>query len=627
MAAWSWAGTAAAEPLDILLPDSPPEQVFSAPVSTDAPRAVDPFGAGPAVRLVHPPEGARLPYLKSSFVLGSADPRGRLTVNGQPVPIHPEGGFVTMVSYTTGTFTIRAELALNGSTTTVTRRVVVAPPSPPAPAFPLAIQSVKPEADASVLPGEPVNVSVRASPGHEASFQVQGVRGRFPLTEDPGSSGRGAYRGVFVPRAGDELERAWIRVTLSDMQHRSKITEEAPGRLSLLDDRVPTVLEVSTDIAVLRAGPAASAGDKAGYALFPAPGSRLHAVGRRGKEWKVRLTADRAAWIGDSEAKVLPRGTPLPRPYVGSLSVTARGRSTEVRVAVGTKVPFEVVPSEDGGVLDVRLFGAVSNTDWIHYESTGVVVRRVEWRQEGSDVYAFRVFAEPGAWWGYDARYEGDTFVLELRRPPSDPFAKSPLEGLVVAVDAGHASDKGSVGPTELLEKDANRAIAACLQKKLAEEGAQVVMVRPGDQHVDLYDRPKVAWQAKADLLVSVHNNAVPEGSDPRERGGYSVYYFHPHSFALAKDVHRAYGDVLGGTLKDDGLHYGNLALARASQMPAVLTESAYMVLPREEALLKKESFQCDCAESVLRGLRAFVRRYRAPRAAPAKASPTKKSR
>jgi N-acetylmuramoyl-L-alanine amidase len=55
------------------------------------------------------------------------------------------------------------------------------------------------------------------------------------------------------------------------------------------------------------------------------------------------------------------------------------------------------------------------------------------------------------------------------------------------------------------------------------------------------------------------------------------------------------------------------LALARTPQMPAVLTESAYMILPDEEAFLKTEKFQCECAEAMLRGLKDYARDMREP--------------
>jgi N-acetylmuramoyl-L-alanine amidase len=168
------------------------------------------------------------------------------------------------------------------------------------------------------------------------------------------------------------------------------------------------------------------------------------------------------------------------------------------------------------------------------------------------------------------------------------------------------------------LEKDANLAIAKCLEKKLLAEKAEVIMLRTGSENVALYDRPKLAWAAAGDVLLSVHNNALPEGANPFERNGYGVYYYHRQSQGLAEEIHGAYGEVFGGpargrnvSLRDDGLHYGNLALARTPQMPSVLTESAYIIWPPEESLLKTETFQCDCAEAMVRGLKRFVQKFR----------------
>jgi N-acetylmuramoyl-L-alanine amidase len=571
------------------------------------------------LRIVHPAEGARLPFVRTSFVYGSADPRGRLLVNGQSVSVHPGGGWLAMVAYSTGAFSIRAELLLDGSTVTVVRKVTVAGPPIPAPVTPVTIEYVRPDLALELQPGERVPVVCKGSPGMEAYFQVKGAPGKYPMIEDAESSSRGLYRGLYIAKADHELEDSWLRVTLADKKRGSKTTLEAAGRLTLMDEHRPRVVAVSTDNAVIRAGPAMATGDKGGYIAFPPAGVRLHVVGRKGGELKVRLSETRTGWIGENEVKPLPEGTPAPQTVAGTISVDNGARSAEVRVALGQKVPFAVEPSIDGGRIDLLFFGATSNTDWIHYGgAAGAVVRQVQWFQEEADAYRVRVHAAPGGWWGYDGRYEGSTFVLELRRPPPIEDAKSsPLKGLRVAVDPGHSADRGAIGPTAMLEKDANWLIAQCLFKKLKEEGAEPFYLREADQNVTLYDRPKLAWQGKADLLVSVHTNALPEGGNPFEKNGYGVYYFHPVSYELARDIHAAYGEVIGTggrrsrPLRDDGLHYGNLALPRTPQMPAVLTESAYIMIPEEEALLKTEAFQCDCAEAMRRGLKRFALRWR----------------
>jgi N-acetylmuramoyl-L-alanine amidase len=612
----AFAASAYAEPLAV--PEPPPVVIEGGPQTVSeelipgatAELVVPPY----PIRIVHPPEGARLPSLRSSFVFGSANPNGQLTINGQPVSIHPGGGFLTMLNYSPGDFTIRAELRIGTATATLTRRIVVSEPTPLPPPSPPEIVSVEPSVDMGVMSGDRVTVSCVGSPGNNAYFQVQGIKGKFPMIE----TGRGTYRGVFISLGRDDLEKAEIKVTLTD-EKGDKATKEAAGRLTSLWSRPPWVVEVSTDNAVLRSGPSFGPGDKAGYVLFPPIGVRLLITGRQGSELRARLSPSRSAWISESDVKPLPEGTSPPLAAAGTVSMESRERSALVRIGMDRKVPFEVVPAPDGETVDVSFFGAVSNTDWMHYPSTPGIISSLRWFQDETDVYRVRVHAKPGSWWGYDARYEGGFFVLELRRPPPLANPHFPLEGLTIVVDPGHASDRGSIGPTGFIEKDANLLVAQCLKKKLLEAKAQVVMIREADDHVYLYDRPKLAWLAKGDILISVHNNALPEGGNPFEKNGYSVYYFHPQSFELAREIHESYGNLLGRpthlrrALRDDGLHYGNLALARTPQMPAVLTESAYMILPDEEAFLKTEKFQCECAEAMLRGLKDYARDMREP--------------
>jgi len=610
------AGPLAAESIIVPLPDAPTDEAVEVTVSTEAapPETVAVTTttlATPApLKIVHPPAGARLAPLRTSFVYGSADPAGQLTVNGLPVAIHPGGGWLVMIPFSTGNFTIRAELRLGTETVTVTRPVFVASNPVTSPAKPLTIEYMKPDKSMELRPGDAVPVLVKGSPGMEAFFQIEGVHGKFSLVENaPDAPLRGIYRGSYVLQERDAFKDAEIHITLLDKKRDAKIVRAAPGRLRRMESSWPYVVEVATADAVLRAGPSFSAQDKLGYTLFPPVGVRMEAVARVGDELKIRLSRTQEAWISEKEIRPLRTGTPAPHTTVGSLSLTAKGRSTELRAPMGQKVPFAVTAAADGGWIEARLYGAVSNTDWAHYDSSGGVVSFYQWFQDDPETYRLRLETPAGSWWGYDARYEGSTFVLELRAPPP-AVAKSThvLEGLVVAVDAGHSSDIGSIGPTGLLEKDANLVIAKCLQKKLLAEKATVVMIREGHEHVPLYDRPRLAWRAKADVLISVHNNALPDGGNPHERNGYGVYYFQPQGFPLAAAIHQAYGEEIGRTgdntldLRDDGLHYGNLALARTTQMPAVLTESAYIMVPAEEALLKTADFQCACAEAMVAG-------------------------
>ena len=98
-------------------------------------------------------------------------------------------------------------------------------------------------------------------------------------------------------------------------------------------------------------------------------------------------------------------------------------------------------------------------------------------------------------------------------------------------------------------------------------------MTRTEDIAVDLAPRVAMAERADADVLISIHNNALPDGSDPFTHHGTSVYYNHPGSIPLARDIQ---GELVRALrLPDLGIGRGDLALVRGTWMPSVLTEGS----------------------------------------------------
>ena len=88
---------------------------------------------------------------------------------------------------------------------------------------------------------------------------------------------------------------------------------------------------------------------------------------------------------------------------------------------------------------------------------------------------------------------------------------------------------------------------------------------------------------------------------DPFTHHGFSVYYYQQQSLELARDIHDAYRRDTA--LPDYGLYYDNLALARPTEEPAVLTESAFIMWPPEEILLRSASYQDHLAATLADGL------------------------
>ena len=565
------------------------------------------------IRIAHPGENARLPALDSTFVFGSAPPEGKLFINGNPVPIHPEGGFLTMINLTPGEFQIKALLQLEDKTYHFTRTIFVAEPEKPALVAPLTIEYVTPHQDLQLLPGDYLEVVCKGSPGKTAYFTIKGIKGKFPMTETKIAPG-GIYHGVYRIGNNDKLRKAKIRVTLDDAKHR-KQSKEAAGTVSLFPIDQPVMAEIISPGTVLRAGPALTLNDKAGYLMFPPSGTILQITGSKGNEYRVRLTKTKSVWVNKNQVKLLPPGTLPNYTMIGNVSLNTSGNSIFIRLPLARKIPFKIDPDVNGKYIDISFYGAFSNTDWITNAVTGSI-EQLQWFQDDEETYRLRVSTLPNSWWGYDARYEGNQFVFELRTPPPVNSSDNPLEGLTIVLDPGHSADTGAVGPTGYAEKDANLAIAVNLREKLIAKGVKVIMTREGNENVSLSQRPVIAWQNRADILISIHNNALGYGQNPFIKRGFGVYYYTPMSLPLAEEIHKAYAETFSASnefnLPDDGLYYGNLALTRVPQMPSVLIESAYMIVPEEEAYLKTESFRSACANAIVNGLERYASKMRA---------------
>lgn len=109
------------------------------------------------------------------------------------------------------------------------------------------------------------------------------------------------------------------------------------------------------------------------------------------------------------------------------------------------------------------------------------------------------------------------------------------------------------------------------------------------------------------DVVVSIHNNSLPEGFDPYRRRGTATFYYHLQSYPLAKMVQNNL--VRDLKLPSQGVRFADLAICRLSGMPTILVEAAFMVLPKQEYLLGTEKFQNKIATSLFRSLKQFFKK------------------
>ncbi len=351
-----------------------------------------------------------------------------------------------------------------------------------------------------------------------------------------------------------------------------------------------------------RAEVVARAATSGPYNWFWPNGTRLALTGERGGMLRVALADNRSAWVSASEVRLLPEGTPPPYSRVGTVRMTPQPGWIDVRFALSQPLPFQV---EEGlSSITVTLYGGQSDTNYMQYGGADPLIRYAEWRQVTDSIYTLTVNLTQSVW-GYQAFFAGDgDLVLRIRRPPMLD-AGHPLRGLKIAVDPGHPPG-GATGPTRLAERDANLAIALKLQPLLQAAGATVFMTRTTDAAVPLNARPELAVQANADILLSIHNNGLPSGVNPFGNTGTSDYYFHPQSAELAQALDREIVHELG--TQDLGPGRADLALVRTTWMPAVLTETMYLMVPLQEAALRNPDVQERIAQAHLRGLLDFLR-------------------
>lgn len=603
-----------------------------------------PVVRGPlGLHVAYPPPDAVLQIRDSSFLFGTAGTgEAKVTVDGQPARVWPNGAWLAYVALPTDSLVqvhIDARTASDSAVLDYpVRRVVPDAGRLTVGAAWVDTLSLAPSGRVWLGQGEYLTLGVRAAEGAQVRLRLSDGTS-VPLTPQPGAlevtAGvrafdrdtarlrtpvvRDRYVGLLRGRAvgpdpGDVLplpfalvpvDTAWA--TVEAIVGADTARARWPLQVAVLDS-MPLVAELTDDTAQgtvpdsLTVGRAVPGGT---YTWFFPSGTRAAVTGRRNGDLRLRLSREAEAWVPVVEARAVARGGPAPSAVVGSVTVTPAADRASVRIPLSQRVPFRV--DETDRALVVTLYGASGDVDWMRYGATDSLVRRMSWRQDAADEVSL-TFELSRPVWGYRTRWDRSDLVVDIRRPPVIDEGQ-PLRGRLIAVDPGHPPG-GATGPTGLSEAEANLGVAFELRRLLEEAGAKVLMTRTTDSAVDLWPRVHLAEQAGADVLISIHNNGLPDGINPFVNNGTSVYYNHPRSVPLARAIQAALLSRLG--LRDLGIGRGDLALVRGTWMPSVLTEGLFMMMPDQEAALRSADGRHRYAQAVLDGLREYLRTYAA---------------
>jgi len=592
------------------------------------------------LEVIYPREGLTVTATDSTFIFGNFDYRPfgaatvnaptkfSVTINGVRARLYPNKTYLAVVPVKSGPFTFHTVLrpifadSRMADSTVVDRNVFIPPYLATSPADTLVVDSsyVFPNSNLEMMPGDVLGVAVKASPGGVARFSIDSVAANLPMAERPPVKNfyageavfgqaqppatpfvRGIYTGIYLIRPQDIAAKTTIRFEITDSLGR-RIEMIAPGKLTVGNSGVPRIAVLTQALTVGRTKPGR------GYQLFLPEGVKLWITGREGNSYRAKLAEGESIWAPASNINFLPAGTPLPQSVVEIVRTKSFAKFSRVTIFMSERLPYKIEQERKNQRLHVTIYGATSDTDWIRHDFGDPLIDEIRWSQDGEEKYRLTIDLNQKQQWGYRAYYEENNLILEIKKSPlAGKSRKHPLRDLTICIDPGHGPEPNAIGPTGLFEKDATFLLAEVVAKKLAGRGSHVVLTRQTiEEGIVLTARTKLAEVAGADIFVSLHYNALPDGVNPDKNRGSSAYYFHPQSYPLAQSILRNLLKQL--KLPNFGLFYDNLAVCRVTSMPSVLLEPAFIMHPLEEALILDPAFRDKTAAAIVAGIEEFVR-------------------
>lgn len=237
------------------------------------------------------------------------------------------------------------------------------------------------------------------------------------------------------------------------------------------------------------------------------------------------------------------------------------------------------------------------------------------------------------------------------------PFCIGSTEAkdFVVVIDAGHGGhDPGAIGKISK-EKNINLNVALKLGKQIQKNcpDVKVVYTRTRDVFIPLNRRAEIANDAKADLFISIHTNALAnnrtakgastwtlglaksdanlevakrENSVILYESDYKTRYagFNPNSaesyiiFEFMQDKYMSQSVHLASLIQkqfrhtcqrvDRGVHQAGFLVLKASAMPSILVELGFISTPEEESYLNTETGTTSLSNGIFRAFLNYKR-------------------
>jgi N-acetylmuramoyl-L-alanine amidase len=565
------------------------------------------------IHITYPQDGDTLSVSRVRLAAAVNDSTATVTINDSARKVYPSGAFVDLFSLQPGWNEFRIAARTPGSSADSLLRLFRTEPEVSMPEQPTAFSSerMQPEKDITFYaPGELI-VQFKGSPGGKASFEIDDlVDDELPMVELPASETggiRGIYRGVYSVKPGDECDNERIIFYLEGMDGDDE-KWKTERRVTVRQTGQPVLVRTTDDDNLLFYRPGSE------IATELPSGITVQVLSETENGYRVALSENLSAVISRNRVELLPAGLPVPHAEMYGIFSSWNNDWLEISFSLSTRVPFRLIQSGAPQSVQVEFFQIHFQNEWTVYPETDSLsaadssfLSLIEWQQVADNTLRFNFLLDTPQQWGYKARYEGNRFILSLRKPPV--IAKeNPFANLVIALDAGHGgAHLGAVGSTGYMEKDANLRYTLILADLLREAGAQVILTRDADSTMSLRRRADIAADANAHMLVWLHNNSTGITRHPEDVKGTSTYYTRAQGLAFAKSV---YPELKNLGLTPVGLVHRSYYITRQTKYVVFLVEGAFMSNPDDEIFLMDEQNLRRLAQAVFNGIRNQLQIY-----------------
>lgn len=188
--------------------------------------------------------------------------------------------------------------------------------------------------------------------------------------------------------------------------------------------------------------------------------------------------------------------------------------------------------------------------------------------------------------------------------------------GHTIVIDPGHGGeDPGKVGINGELEKDINLQIAMKVRDLLADAGIQVIMTREDDRMLagenssskktaDLKERIRIIDEAKADFVVSIHQNSYTSSD---VHGAQVFYYSHSEEGKRAAEIMQNALLAVEAENHRSAKANDSYYLLTRTKAPVIIVECGFLSNLDEAEKLIDEEYQTEISNAIVNGIHSCL--------------------